>query len=250
MKRVFAFDAAGQSSVSPSVTTVLARYTVDGQVYNIAHQLLAATDVSLAPAALTVERRPGGYQAFLADGGNHDVTAGRAGFGTLPAMQDVPVMADVSGLDFVLPPLDDIVSDGGFESGGWGDWVPTGNVTPTLGHTGNGAVVVGRTSQLSQPLSVPGDLTDATLSFLVRLEDGTGDDSELQVELEGTSISHTQVVSSGEWRHVWLPVDAALGQAVTLTFSVSDASPVRLDEVSVGSVLAGDHMSYLPTVHN
>jgi lysophospholipase L1-like esterase len=252
--RTIGFDESGRSKISGYVSTVLAQYTVEGRIYNLRHQPVAGAAVTVAPAALAVERRLGGYLAYLADTGDYSFSASHAGFEALPAMEAVPVAADLSGLDFVLPPLDDVVSDGGFEVGDWGNWQPGGVVSPTLlskGHTGSGAVLLGGTggvSQLSQSLSVPGNLVDATLSLLVRLDDGDSGDSVLQVELEGTSISHTEVVTTDDWTHIWLPVDSALGQEVTLVLSVSDDEAVRLDEVSLGSAPSGGAFVNMPVV--
>ena len=47
---------------------------------------------------------------------------------------------------------------------------------------------------------------------------------------------------------MWLPVDAAAGQALTLTFTVSDNPAVRLDEVSLGSAIKGGSQMLLPLV--
>jgi hypothetical protein len=162
-------------------------------------------------------------------------------------MHRTAVSADTDDLDLYLPPLDDAVSDGGFEAGTWGDW-QSGGATPTSqSHTGDGAALLGATSTLSQSLSVPGTLTNATLSFLVRL-DTTGDSSALEVRVDGTSISHTQVVSTTNWTHVWLPVDAAVGQPVTLVFTADNAA-VRLDEVSLGTARHGGGVAFFPIVH-
>jgi hypothetical protein len=155
----------------------------------------------------------------------------------------------------VLPPLDNVVRDGDLEPGAWDDWQVGGTLVPTLtaeSHTGYGAALLGDMGQMSwlnQSLSVPGDLTDATLSFLVRLDDDADNSSTLHVELDGTSVSHTQDVPAGSWIHVWLPVDAALGQSTDLVFTVSDAPAVRLDEVSLGSALFGGAYIYMPGIY-
>jgi hypothetical protein len=106
----------------------------------------------------------------------------------------------------------------------------------------------GHSSVLSQTLFVPSTVSHATLSFLVRLDDAAGADSEIDVELVGTPFSHTQVISSGAWSHVWFPVEAAVGQTVTLQFTVSDNTAVRLDEVSLGSALSGGGCTYMPSI--
>jgi hypothetical protein len=182
------------------------------------------------------------------------VSLSRDGFGLLPPMRAVSVTKDMAGLDFVLPPLDNVVADGGFEAGGWGDWLPGGPVTPTLiagGHTGDGAALLGGpggAAQLSQPLLVPVGLDNATLSFLVRLDDSSAGSSAVRVELLGAPISYTRSVTADEWLHVWFPVEAAVGQAVTLTLTVSDSPAVRLDELSLGSAASGGTLVYMPLI--
>jgi lysophospholipase L1-like esterase len=251
--RVRARDQAGNwSDWSAPVSTLLARFALEGQVVTIRHEPVAQAQV-VVPNALAVETGPlGRYSAYLLEGGMYDLAASRDGFAIRPPMQGVSVTTDMSGLDFVLPPLDDVVSDGGFEQGSWGDWQPGGTLAPTLiaqGHTGEGAALLGGlgvTATLSQSLSVPGTLTDATLSFLARLDDDAAGSSALQVTLDGTPLAWTQGVTAGGWTHVWFPVDAAVGQAVTLTFTISDSPAVRLDEVSLGSAAKGGYWVYLP----
>ena len=107
---------------------------------------IAGALVTLTPAALAVEPRPGGYLAYLAGDGLYDVWAGRAGFDVLPPMLDVAVAGDVSGVDLFLPPLDDAVTDGGFEAGNLAAWQTGGTVSPTLtavAHTGAHSVQMG-----------------------------------------------------------------------------------------------------------
>jgi hypothetical protein len=83
---------------------------------------------------------------------------------------------------------------------------------------------------------------------MVRLEDSNAGNSTLEIELVGTPISHTQQVSSDSWTHVWFPVDAALGEVVTLTVTVSEDPAVILDEVSLGTAVVGGGSVFLPFV--
>jgi hypothetical protein len=80
----------------------------------------------------------------------------------------------------------------------------------------------------------------------VRLE--SGDSSALRVDVVGTPISYTQVVSTTGWLRAWLPVEAAVGQAVTLTFTVSESTAVILDEVSLGTARHGGSVTFFPIV--
>jgi lysophospholipase L1-like esterase len=241
------------SGWSDPVSTYVAEYVLSGQVYTVRGLPVMKAEMDTAPIVPVVMDRMGSYEAYLPGGGSYDLTASRDGFGTLPPMHLVSVSDDMDSLDLHLPPLDDAVGDGGFEGGSWGDWNPGGTSTPTFtsqAHTGDGAVVLGGlgdTSTLSQSLSVPGTLTNATLSFLVRL-DTAGGSSAILVSVDGTPISHSQVVSTTDWTHAWLPVDAAVGQPVTLTFMVDSNPAVRLDEVSLGTARHGGSVTFLPIV--
>jgi len=171
-------------------------------------------------------------------------------------MRGITVTADLDGLDLILPSLDNVVEDGGFETGSWGQWQVTGTATPTFSadaRSGNWAALLGggagTESKLSQTLAIPTSLTDPTLSFMARLDDDAAGSGTLRAELEGTTAVVTSTVPAGGWVHVWLPIEEDLGgQSVTLTFSVVDAPPLRLDEVSVGSALKGGSWVYLPAV--
>jgi hypothetical protein len=166
---------------------------------------------------------------------------------------DLTVISDLDSLDFVLPPLDDAVTNGGFENV-WAGWDSGGSLAPTLDaepHTGAGAVLMGDDGEyawISQPLEIAGPLEDATLSFLVRLDDDAHVSSTINVTLEGTPINHTQDVSAGNWMHVWLPVEVAVGETITATFTVAGAPPIRLDEVSLGSAHTGGGWAHMPII--
>jgi len=252
--RVSARDGAGNWSVrSDPVSTILAKYTLSGDIVTIRDEPVIWAQVTVTNA-LAAESYFGHYIAYLANEGDYDLLVARDGFGTLPPMHLTSVATSLSGLDLVLPPHDDVIGNGGFEAADWGDWQPGGTIMPAVisgGHTGDRVARlggIGGPSWLRQDLSVPGDLVDATFSFLVRLDDTAAGTSTLTIGLAGTPISHTEVVSTADWTHVWLPVDAAVGQAVMLTFTVSDNPAVRLDEVSLGTAIEGGSQVQLPLV--
>ncbi len=217
---------------------------------------MAGALVTLTPAALTIEPRPGGYVAYLAGNGLYDVWAGRAGFGILPPMLDVAVAGDVSGADLFLPPLDDAVTDGGFEAGNLDAWQTGGTVSPTLAaaaHTGANSVQLGDGSgsstigqMVSPPLGLRLAASNPTLSFLVRLEQ-PGPSSSLQVVLSGASpVTYTLPVESDAWSHVWYDLTGLASSPMTVTFIVSGSPPVLVDEISLGSAVRGGYRAYLP----
>jgi hypothetical protein len=252
--RVHVVDAVGHSRTSQEVSTKLAQFTVSGQVLNVRREPVALATVVVTDSLYVEDMPYGQHVAYLGSAGDYDLSASRYGFGEMAPMYAVSVTADVSGLQLVLPPVDDVVIDAGFEAGVWGQWQPGGSPSPALvtdAHTGHGVARLGGlggTSFLSQTLDVPGDLTDATLSLMVSLEHGADISSTLEIELEGTPIITTHEVLAGSWRHVWLPADAAAGQVVTLTLSVADDAAVLVDEVSLGSAAHGGSWSFLPIV--
>lgn len=257
--RASALDAAGNwSAPSAEVSTVLARYGLGGTVYNPRHEPVAGASVGLAPAAVWVaDQGRGNFLAYLAAGGSYDVTVSRPElYGALPAMHDVNVAADVSGLSFVLPPPDDGVAAGGFEAGDLAAWQLGGTVPPALtpvAHTGLGAVRLGgagETASLAQWLTPPAAGESPTLSFLVRL-DQPGSPGVLLIELANSGVlspplTYTLPVDGEDWVHVWYDLDGLVSEPLTLTFHVSDTAAILLDEVSLGSSPVGIHFIYLP----
>jgi acyl-CoA thioesterase-1 len=256
--RVQAKDEAGNLSAwSPEVSTLIARYTLGGQVLNVRHEPVAGATTSTSPAALAiVPQFPGRFLAFLAEGGSYEVSAQRdLVFGSLPAMVDVAVSANVTGLIFVLPPQDDAVMNGGFEAGGLGGWTLGGTSLPTLSteaHTGLGAARLdgtGGSASLRQVVNPTAGVVQ-TLSLMARLEQ-PGEASRLQIVLssEGSPVppvTHTLNLVSDAWTHAWYDLGALQGEPVAVALVVSDAPAIRLDEVSLGTALPGGTSSYLP----
>ncbi|MFN2291094.1 MAG: GDSL-type esterase/lipase family protein [Anaerolineae bacterium] len=248
-------EASIWSTWSPAQSTLLAQFGVGGQIYNTRHEPVIGAQVDVDPVPPYIASvLGGGFLAYVVTPGNYDVSVARLDrFGELPTMWNLPVDDDVSDLVFVLPPQDDVVTDGGFEYGDLSAWQVSGTPVPTRtvnAHTGTGTVLLGGgtgSSTLSQVLSVPPSLTNPTLSFMVRLDDGSGGNSTLQVSLAGVPVS-TQTVTSGLWTHVWVPIEGFLGQSGALTFSVSNSPAILLDEVSLGSALPGGSISYLPAI--
>jgi lysophospholipase L1-like esterase len=239
--------------------TLLAQFSLAGDVYNARHQPVAFAQVAVTPNPLWLSPQPGGFLAYLDTGGDYDLSVSRNDlYGPLPTMFDVAVDKDVSGLQFILPPQDDAVADGGFETGSLDAWQVGGSTAPTLtavAHTGLQAARLDGTegdSHLTQVLTPGLSLTQPTLSFLVRL-DTPGLGSSLQVELANTDtlsvpMTYTLAVADVQWTHVWYDLTGMASQPLTLTLAVSGSSAVLLDEVSLGSALKGSHWTYLPVI--
>ncbi|HSR33767.1 MAG TPA: GDSL-type esterase/lipase family protein [Anaerolineae bacterium] len=258
--RVRARNAIGEWvpwSTDTAACTVLARYDVAGQALSVRHEPIIGADASLVPVPTFLGKESRGrFKAYLMTGGAYAITVSRDDlFGALPSMS-VTVAENIRGLEFVLPPQDDVVTNGDFEAGTLSGWQSGGTVPPTLvpePHTGSDAVLIGKSGEsswLSQPLSLPSTLTDATLSLMVKLDNDAAGSSTVDIQLAGTPVSHSWEVSTEEWTHVWLPVDAAVGQAATLTITVTDHPAIVVDEVRLGSAVSGGGTLYMPIVLN
>jgi hypothetical protein len=261
--RVRVQDAAGNWS-DPSTPleayTILAQFSLEGWIYNIRHQPVAATEAQITPEPLWLSSQPAGFLAYTATSEDLDIVTARDDlYGPLPTMLDVPVNDDIHDLAFILPPQDDAVTDGDFEAGDLTAWQVGGTVPPTLttvAHTGTGASLLDGSlsdSRLSQVLTPALGISDPTLSFLVRLA-VDGPPSTLQIELANTGtlsspLTYTLPVEDSGWTHVWYDLTGLASEPLTLTFAVSDSPAVLLDEVRLGSSLNGSHWTYLPLVN-
>jgi hypothetical protein len=256
--RARAYDEADNVSAwSDGATTTLACHGVSGYVRTVRETPVMWADLSADPAELGADGSDasGFYTLYFSDAGDYDIMVERDRFSTLPARQDIAVSGSVSGIDFYLPPTDDQVRDSGFEAGNWGDWQRGGSNLPALSdkaHTGAGAALLdpgGGDSRLSQTLVLPVDLTDPTLSLMVRLDDEEGPASTLTIQIVGTTTTTEELaVSSGGWKHAWYDASQFAGQPVILTLSVADDPALIVDEVSLGSAIEGVGLAYMPLV--
>ncbi|HDQ72306.1 MAG TPA: hypothetical protein ENN19_09440, partial [Chloroflexi bacterium] len=271
--RSVAYDHAGNVETDlpadGDTHTTVAEYQVEGRVTNNRGQPVFNATVSAAPSALNTATTDvaGGYTLYFESGGAYTLTVGRGGFGALPPMHDVLVDDHLTGVDFVLPPEEDAVSNGGWESGdlsGWsGSFGMTHTVAMTAAHTGRygldlqaGGGTLAFWPYVTQTVSIPSTWAQPTLSFLYRAIQGeTGDALQAVVVGMGANerVTHTVALSPapGAWTHAWRNLSDFAGQTVTLQFGFQEQTAgqqVYLDEVSVGDARAGVHSIFLPLV--
>lgn len=260
--RVQAKDAAGNWSEwsAAEAHTTLAQFSLRGHIHNGRHQPVVFATVDVAPSPLWLGSQPGGFLVYVVTAGDYDISVSRDDlYGPLPTMFDVTVSGNGGEPEFILPPPDEAVTYGGFEAESLDAWQVGGSTVPTLtnvAHTGEHAVRLGGAgtdSHLSQVISPGLTLSDPTLSFLVRL-DAPGSGSVLQTELANSGVlsppvSHTLLVATDEWVHVWYDLTGLVSEPLTLTFVVSDSPVVVLDEISLGSALKGGYVTYLPLIY-
>ncbi|MBM3135623.1 MAG: hypothetical protein FJZ89_10175 [Chloroflexi bacterium] len=203
--RVRATDKAGNvSAYAPhgDTYTTLYTYRLTGRVQDNRGAPIAGAMLSInpAPGGVVSSEASGSYTAYLAAEGAHSVAASRSGYGATPALT-LGVVTDVSGLDFTLPPADDVVQNGGFEAPGWGSWLPAGVVTPTITarrHTGQYGALLGQRLQL-EVSRVANASSDSLTPALCRDVSGT-----LHVLWSDTSSGNKEILYSrqpvgGSW---------------------------------------------------
>jgi hypothetical protein len=242
--------------------TLLARFSVAGQVDNVRGQPVAGAEVNFVsdPAPVETIRQPAGFLAYMMTEGDYEISVSRPDlYGGLPAMHNQAAIGHVTGLEFVLPPHDDAVSDGGFEAGNLGAWLLGGVSPPALGgtaHTGQYAVRLGGgglDSHLSQSISPGAAMSDPTLSFMARLEEA-GPPNTLQIVLSGgvmpaAPMTYTLVVEDANWVHAWYDLTGLVSDPLTVALVVDGGPALLVDEVSLGSALPGGYLVYLPVLY-
>ncbi len=231
--------------------TTIVNYLLGGTVESNRGTAVLSAMVSSSPTAPGPDAvqtdGAGAFSIGLIEAGTYALTASHPNFGTLPAMT-LNVGGDVSGLRFVLPPLDNTVTDWGFESGNLSGWTAGGAVVPVItteSHTGGYAArfpLGAGQATLSQTVTISGETP--TLSFLYRATGGELGSDILRVVAGG--LVYSLPVTTTDWTHTWH--DLSGGQTVELRFEAVDSAgtDVYLDEVSLGTGAAQPPRIYLP----
>lgn len=252
--------------------TAVYQYAAAGQVLGNRDQPVTVASVTANPAALDagISRHDGLFDLYFASGGTYTLTATRKAFGTLPPMSNVAVPASSTLPTFYLPPLDDQINDGHFESDTLSAWNLTGDLTPTItstAHTGEHAVLLGGTipsdtvsngpylSTIEQPITVPLTLTDGTLSLLYQVTAADPLSDTLTAYLVGPAdtLTFTLPITATAWTHHWFDVSAWTAPTATLRIELSTPDKERevgvlVDEITWGSFVIGSHPVYLPVM--
>jgi len=260
-------DAAGNLEAvhaDADAQTWIAQYGFSGSVYNILDQPIFAAQVASTPTVPLAVRTDlqGNYLLCHDDPLTYELTASHSGFGSLPAVHHLS--GTLTGLDFYLPPADNLVLDGDFELAGTA-WTLSGPVTPVLtttAHTGNGALrlFAAGTTGISQSLTLPSSDDPLVLSWMYRCQaqGASAYVDRLTVAVVGGNdiISQELSLDAPIWTHGALDVGALAGQDVTLYFGLESPPPgtllpptaILFDEISLGEVAPGIIHIFLPVV--
>lgn len=232
-------------------------YTVSGHVWGNRELPVVVAKVSGSPHGCSDVYTTHLGKYTLPVTGSVTVTVSQSNFGDLPPMLGVEVVGDeITGVDFWLPPPDDVIRDGQFESGDLpGEWSPVGTavaVTDTV-HTGIYAAKLGGSegnSSISQTVSItPTTIYSPTLSFMY-IYSSTNSSDYLNVRVNGSLVWNAAPVA--DWAHAYLDLSAYLGQTVDLSFVFHQegATPAYayLDEIGLGSAGQAPEVIFLPLV--
>jgi TolB protein len=204
---------------------------------------LGLPGVSLNPAAFVDETGRNFCEKRLGvNAGPLNISATQPGFGAIPVTL-LNISQDRS-VTFVMPPSDNVVSNGGFETGALKDWSLSGDgvsLSSSEFHSGQFSAKItpgsGTSSQFSQVVTIAAAIQKPTLSFLYHFPENTGG-GRLTVEAEGSTLqpvlSTTTVTSS--WTHLWADLSAFSGKTVTLRFRLAGSNATAyIDEIALGS---------------
>jgi hypothetical protein len=246
--------------------TTVAAYQVTGAVLNNRHQPIFNAAVTVDPPALNVARTDGrgNYTAYFAASGTYSLTAAREGFGPLPPQMNLAFSDDATASDCVLPPANDAMLNGGFESGDLSGWTSDPAVTATVemsaAHTGgyglrlesSGSGSLDFEPSITQTVAISSGWSQPTLSWLYQVtQANSGDALVVVASSESTVLTTTLPITPGAWLHDWVDLSAFSGQTITLRFGFQTqavSQELALDEVSVGDSLTGAYNVYLPLV--
>ncbi len=205
---------------------------------------LPTPPITLAPPAFSVDgtgQSPFEKKFGLQTPNPVQVSIAAPGFGSLQdTLLDIP--GDRS-FGIILPPVDDLVANGGLETGSLNGWNLSrdGASISSTSHTGQHALKLmpgsGNDSSLSQTVTVADTMLHPTLSFLYYLPENSGND-EFSVAVTGDTelaVLTTTATTPG-WTHIWADLSDFAGQPVALTFKITGTgAAVYVDEVSLGS---------------
>lgn len=250
-----------------AIVTVAAARLV-GQINNNRGEPAFPAQVTASPAALN---QPvtldgwGNYELFFAANGTYDITAAAATakdqsagtFGVLPPLKNVAVSGDTAATDLVLPPSDEAIVNGQFESGLL-VWHPMPAITlTTQAHTGDYAmrlVNLGSPATLSpaiwQATTIPMGWDMVTLSVFYQVVGGNAANDDIWLAVTGPTqeITIPLSVATGGWVHAWQDVRDLTGQPVTVSLhaDLQSALVLALDEISLGPGASGPLHVFLP----
>lgn len=163
-------------------------------------------------------------------------------------------------VDFYLPPADDVVTNGQFETGdlsGWTETAGAGEIVVTeTAHSGDYAVALTGEVTLTQNAIVPAAAQNPAFSMLFQYFPDTrravqrSAQERALITLEGAAqtLTHTLDTYTTDWSYFGWDLSSLKGQVMTITLVGTTGDWLIADEVSIGSAAPGVREVYLPIV--
>lgn len=242
------------------------KYQLTGQVVNNRHQPVFNANISIEPPALNAPRSDprGNYALYFNNLDTYTLTVDHPSFAMLPPRYGIVLDRSLSGMDFVLPSHEEIIINGGWETGGTEGWFIDTVISPSINseaaHTGKygmSLTTLGGTvnfwSQITQSVTIPIEWVQPTLSWVYSATcDNVGDTFSVVISSTDDVITHSvAITSSTGWRHGWEDLSVFSGKTVTLTWGFDtqiSLQEIFLDEISLGPTTIGVYSVHLPVV--
>ncbi len=261
--RSVATDLAGNvepkaSSAYDSSTLVLSNYAIAGKVVNNAGQPIFKAAVSSTSACTSTSTNSNGQFAlhYVQSTAAATIAATRSGFGQLPPLQGLATGS--TGATLVLPPLNDVIQNGGFERGDLSGWVGSQVSLSRSGHSGQyAAQVPGGGSLQQQTATVP---AAAMLSLLYRVSNPTGATGTVTLFVDPVTLDSTEQRGAGplagivvdlpvnavNWRQAVINVSQFTNRAVSVRLAAQGGIVALFDDLTLGSTQPGSYNAYQP----
>lgn len=223
-----------------------------GQVFDQRHQPVpdASRLISPPPVTMTLNLWNGQISAYWSAPQAINIDITQSGYVSPPTAKRTITTAAL--YDGILQPVDNVLQNSNFEDDLTNGWSITGTLPASrtsLAHSGDYAVslnpdfsAASGTTSITQAIQIPDQYPHQVLSFLYTLTTTQPASSSFKVSLTaGETITELYVTDQpcAHWCHTWLDLDAWRGQAVTLSFGLTQSSgavmQVNLDEVTLGS---------------
>lgn len=243
-------------------------YVFQGMVMGNTDKPVLNASVQVLPKGTppTKSNGSGWFQVGFPDDGPYEIlVVSDTHYDTIPSMRNLRYSNNPE-IHFYLPPANNLITNGGFESPDLSSWITSGNLPPSSStisvHTGGNSLMMGGLapsdnsgSVLQQTITIPGDMEKPVLSFLSFVPFNNALMSSHVHIIDGTDSSDYPIVinSFGYWDHHWIDMSSYSGKTITVEFdfninSTAQTAEMYLDEVSLGSEVGGVKNVYLPSI--
>lgn len=269
--------------------TTIVKNVINGSVMTNRDLPIMSVEVYASPDSIGSDYTDfnGSYEVGIKNDGYYSITvSSNNGFNSIPPRKNIYINEEISNINFILPPSDDLIIDGGFESGTLNSWSGRGLIEPIIAdtaNTGEYAVLLGYTSSssyqqqfdmsngnidfhgvsnqnqiecnscISQIITISNSIKQPTLSLNYKLKSNYPSSSNFTISLKNPSavITYTLYKTAEDWEHSWFDLSAFIGEPTQIIIDTDKGLPetptiVILDDISLGSASSGTSKIFIP----